>query len=154
MKFIRINRNQFAVKRMCSALEVSEKGYYSWLKRPPSKRKREDQALLVHISTIYESSGRRYGSPKILHELRKQGFQCGHKRVERIMKENKIRSIVTKKRRPYNSSVKAEEASENILNRNFTASAPNKVWVTDITYINAVSGWLYLCVFLDLFSSE
>jgi len=154
MRFIRENRNLFKVKRMCSALGVSEEGYYRWLKRPPSKREREDQVLLDCIIRIHESSGKRYGSPKILEELKKQGFKCGHKRVERLMSENMIKSITIKKRKPRSGSVKPEEASENLLDRNFTVMDRNKVWVTDITYIKTVSHWLYLCVFLDLYSRK
>lgn len=154
MRFIRENRNLFKVKRMCRVLGVSEEGYYRWLKRPPSNRGREDQVILDSIIQIHESSGKRYGSPKILEELKKQGFKCGHKRVERLMSENRIKSIAVKKKKPHGGSVKAEEASENLLNRNFTVMERNKVWVTDITYIKAVSHWLYLCVFLDLYSRK
>ena len=154
MRFIRENRNQFKVKRMCSVLGVSQEGYYRWLKRKPSQRQMEDQKLLDRIIQIHESSGKRYGSPKILDELRKQGFKCGHKRVERLMHENAIKSIIVKKRKPHSGSVKPEEASENLLNRNFTVTERNKVWVTDITYIKAITQWLYLCVFLDLHSRK
>ena len=154
MIFIRKHRNQFTVKRMCSALGVSEKGYYNWLKRPPSNRQRENQIVFDLISAIYEASGKRYGSPKILYELRKRGLKYGHKRIERIMKTNNMRSIVTKKRKPFSGSVKVGEEFENVLNRNFNVPEPKKVWVTDITYIKAVTGWLYLCVFIDLFSRK
>lgn len=154
MRFIREHRNQFTVKRMCSALEVSEKGYYNWLKRPPSNRKKENQIILDRISVIYQASGKRYGSPKILHELKKQGFRYGHKRIERIMKNNNIRSIIMKKRKPFSGSVKIGDESENLLNRNFIVPEAKKVWVTDITYIKAVTGWLYLCVYIDLFSRK
>ena len=154
MRFIRENRNFFKVKRMCSVLGVSEEGYYRWLKRPPSRLQIEDHVLLDHIIRIHESSGKRYGSPKILEELKKQGFTCGHKRVERLMRENRIKSITVKKKRTHGSSVKPEEASENLLNRNFSVMERNKVWVTDITYIKGAFQWLYLCVFLDLYSRK
>lgn len=154
MMFIRENRDNFTVKRMCSALGVSEAGYYRWLKRPPSKRSISDQVLLQAIYEIYKSSNQRYGSPKIWRHLRKQGFVCGHKRVERLMYAQKIRAKVVKKRKPWSGSVRAEDATENLLNRQFSVFAANKVWVTDITYIKAVGGWLYLCVFMDLYSRK
>lgn len=154
MMFIRENRDNFTVKRMCAALGVSEAGYYRWLKRPPSKRSITDHALLQSICEIHESSNRRYGSPKIWRQLRQQGVVCGHKRVERLMCAHKIRAKVVKKRKPWIGSVRAEDAAENLLNRQFSVSAANKVWATDITYIKTVGGWLYLCVFLDLYSRK
>ena len=154
MMFIRENRDTFTVKRMCAALGVSEAGYYRWLKRPPSKRSVANQSLLQAICEIHESSKQRYGSPKIWRQLKQKGFVCGHKRVERLMCAHKIRAKVARKRKPWSGSIKAEEASKNLLDRKFSVSESKKVWVTDITYIKAAGGWLYLCVFLDLYSRK
>lgn len=154
MMFIKSNQRNFTVKRMCAALGVSEAGYYRWSKRPPSRRSISDQILLQAICEVYESSKQRYGSPKIWRQLQLRGFICGHNRVERLMRVHGIRAKVVKKRKPWIGSVRKENAAENILNRNFSASAANKVWVTDITYIKATCGWLYLCVFLDLYSRK
>lgn len=154
MNFIRQHRTEFTVARMCWVLGVTEGGYYRWLKRPPSGRTLEDQRLGEEVERIYSESRKRYGSPKILHEMRKIGFRCGHKRVERLMRARSLRSIVSRKRKPWTGSVKPVEAAANLLNREFSTAAPNLAWVTDITYIRAASGWLFLCAILDLYSRK
>lgn len=137
---------------MCHVFGVSRSGYYDWLHAPESMRDAENRILLSQIKEIYYESKKRYGSPKILIELLKRGYRCGHNRVARIMHENNIRSKVMKKYRPKNKVIKIGEAVSNILNRRFYWVKPDQAWATDITYIPTKSGWVYLCVFLDLCS--
>lgn len=137
---------------MCQALSVSRSGFYSWLKRPESRRQIENRRLDAHIKSIYMKSKRRYGSPKITNELRDIGWKVSKNRVARRMRQAGLRSIVRRKYRPTTDSNHSHPVAPNLLGRNFTASAPDKVWVSDITYIPTKSGWLYLTVFLDLFS--
>ena len=137
---------------MCRVLTVSRSGFYSWLKRPESQRKIENRQLDAHIKSIYMKSKRRYGSPKITYELCSRGWKVSKNRVARRMKQAGLKSIVRRKYRPTTDSKHSHPVAPNLLERNFTASAPDRVWVSDITYIATQRGWLYLTVFLDLFS--
>jgi putative transposase len=137
---------------MCRVLSVSRNGYYRWRKRPESRRAVENKRLDVHIKAIYKKHKGRCGSPKITRELNDNGFKVGKNRVARRMKEAGLRSIVRRKYRPTTDSKHSYPVAANLLQRDFTASAPNTVWVSDITYIATKHGWLYLTIFLDLFS--
>ena len=137
---------------MCRTLSVSRSGYYSWRGRPESRRAMENRRLDAHIKVIYIKRRGRYGSPKITKELHDKGFQVSKNRVARRMREAGLRSIVRRKYRPTTDSKHSHPVAENLLQRDFTATAPDKVWVSDITYIATERGWLYLTVFLDLFS--
>ena len=141
----------FAVEKMCKALKVSKSGYYDWLNRKPSARQINNQEALKLIKQIYEESKGRYGSPKITQELRKSGIQISRPRVARIMKAANIKSIVHKKFKVVTTDSNHNyPVAENLLNRNFTLSTIGKAWVSDITYIKTLEGWLYLTVILDL----
>lgn len=137
---------------MCHVLGVSRSGYYDWLSSPGARRAKENHDLLGQIEEIYSESKGCYGSPKITVELKKRGYYCGHNRVARIMRENGIKSIVVKKFRRKGQVIEIEESASNVLGRRFTWESPNQAWATDITYIPTQSGWVYLCVILDLCS--
>jgi transposase InsO family protein len=137
---------------MCRTLSVSRSGYYSWRQRPESRRAIENRRLDAHIKAIYKKYKGRYGSPKITEELNDMGFEVSKNRVARRMKQAGLRSIVRRKYRPTTDSKHSHPVAENLVQRDFTASGPDKVWVSDITYIATERGWLYLTVFLDLFS--
>ena len=137
---------------MCRILKVSRSGYYSWRRRPESRRARENRRLEAAIKEIYGKSKGRYGSPKITAELRGLGWRVGKNRVAVRMREAGLRSVVRRKFRPTTDSRHEYPVAPNLLDRNFTASRPNQAWVSDITYIRTISGWQYLTVFIDLFS--
>jgi transposase InsO family protein len=149
------NNNKFhSIGKMAKIFGVSKSGYYSWLKRPESKRSKENKKLLNIIKNIYENSKRRYGSPKIYKALLNMGIKCGKNRLIRIMRENNMRSITKKKFKITTNSKHNNPVFNNILNRQFEVEKPNKVWVSDITYIYTNEDWLYLCVIIDLFSRK
>jgi putative transposase len=133
-------------------MSVSRSGFYRWQKRPESGRRIENRRLDAHIKSIYIKSKKRYGSPKITDALRDQGWQVGKNRVARRMKQAGLKSIVRRKYRPTTDSKHSHPVAPNLLQRNFTTSAADRVWVSDITYIATQRGWLYLTVFIDLFS--
>ena len=137
---------------MCRIFSVSRSGYYRWRGRPDSRHSLENKRLDVHIKAIYKQHKGRYGSPKIADELKDRGFRVSKNRVARRMREAGLRSIVKRKYRLTTNSKHSHPVADNLLKRDFTASAPNKVWVSDITYIATDRGWLYLTVFLDLYS--
>lgn len=151
-QFIEQHKQDFPVVVMCRVLAVSESGYYAWRKRLPCQRCREDAQLSQEIHQVFERHQGRYGSPRIYRELKDGGRKIARKRVARLMREadmsarRKRRRVLTTKRDT------AHPVAANILNREFTATAPNTKWVTDITYIPTTAGWLYLAVILDLYS--
>jgi putative transposase len=150
--FMREHKQEFPIKAMCRVLGVSSSGYYCWCSRPKSKRAQEDDRLLCKIESLHSESRNNYGSPKIYRRLRQQGEECNHKRVERLMRQNGIRAKRVKKFKVTTDSRHSEAVADNILTRGFKVSRPDKVWVSDITYVWTDEGWLYLAVFVDLFS--
>ena len=137
---------------MCRVLRVSRSGYYRWLKRKPSRRKLDNQRLDTEIREIYDGSKGRYGSPKITQELRDRGRRVGKNRVAKRMRKAGLRSKIRRKYKVTTNSKHNFAVAPNLLERNFTAPAPDKVWVSDITYLATRTGWLYLTVIIDVFS--
>lgn len=140
--------------RVAKLLNVSRSSYYKWINRPISKRDVEDKALKEKISDIFWSHKQRYGSERIASELKDLGFKCGVKKVNKLMKEQ---NLVAKAKRKFKRTTYSEHnypVSANLLDRNFSINEPNKVWSSDLTYIKTSSGWLYLCIVMDLFSRK
>lgn len=149
--FIKDHQREFPVKPMCRALKVQRSGFYKWLQAPKSGRELEDAKLLAEIRRSFEDSDAAYGSPRIHLDLRDAGFRCGRKRVARLMSRNGLRALRTykqRRRRYFKPSV----VSPNLLKQDFSATAPNEKWVTDITQVRTHEGWLYLAIVEDLFS--
>jgi putative transposase len=150
--FIEREKANHSVTRLCRVLGVSTSGYYAWRRRGRSTRCQADAELTDRIRTIHSSSRGTYGSPRIHAELRAQGVRCGRKRVARRMRAagvvgcHRRRRVRTTQREP-----RALPAPDRVQ-RAFVASAPNRLWTADITYIRTRSGFLYLAVVLDVFS--
>jgi len=141
----------FPVKKMAETLEISRSGYYAWKNLKPSKRYQEELKLLIEIKTIHEKSRETYGVLRITVELNNQGTPCSKNRVARIMKKYHIKAKTKKKFRITTHSNHNKPVSEDLVKRDFTASAKNELWTSDITYIWTREGWLYLAVILDVF---
>ena len=140
------------IATLCRVLGVSSSGYYAWCDRPLSMRARADQALLDQIQAIHERSRGTYGAPRIHAELRAQGVRCGRKRVARLMREA---NLMGAQRRRYRGTTRQDRQAvpaPDLVRRDFTASAPNQLWVADITYVATGEGWLYLATVLDAWS--
>jgi putative transposase len=152
-EFIKAHSKQFTVQAMCSELGVAPSGYYAWLQKPISDRAQEDARLLRLIRASFKASHGIYGAPRIFLDLREAGETCSKHRVERLMRENKIMALHGYRTRHY-SVGKPSVLVPNLVERNFDVAQPNKVWVTDITYIRTWEGWLYLAVVMDLFSRK
>jgi putative transposase len=150
--FIKHHKEEFPVLRMCQVLEVSESGYYAWLKRGPSARKRVDEELGERIEDAYQKNRQVYGSPRLHAELKEQGVHCGRKRVARLMRERGINAQSKRRRMKTTDSRHENPVAPNILARDFTANDPNTKWVTDITGIETGEGWLYLAAIVDIYS--
>lgn len=136
---------------MCRVFRLHPSGFYAWLKTPLSDRAIEDKRLLKLIKGSYVASGATYGSPWIHRDLKDAGETCSVHRVARIMRENKLKAQIGYKRR-YMKGGKLANVADNLLNRAFSPEAPNRVWVSDITYVRTYEGFLYLATVLDLFS--
>jgi putative transposase len=136
---------------MCRVLGVSRSGYYAWRTREPSKRARENEMLNQKIVEIHEQSRGTYGSPRVTEELEAHGFKVDRKRVARRMAELGLSGDLKPKFRNADSEPTAEIAT-NVLERQFGVDEPDRVWVSDITYVWTAVGWLYLAVVLDLYS--
>jgi len=137
---------------MCTTLEVSRSGFYAWLRRGESSRSRENRRLTGLIREEHEKSRQTYGSPRIHAALKARGETCGLNRVARLMQKAEIRSKVKRKFKKTTNSKHAHPVASNLLAQDFSTSAPNEVWVSDITYIWTDEGWLYLASTMDLFS--
>jgi len=153
-RFISDHRETFKVGRMCKLLNVSRSSYYAWLKRPESRRGRENRSLEDKIRVLHRTSHGIYGSPRIHRDLVTTGIRCGKNRVARIMREAGIRSRTKRKFKATTNSKHNLPVAPNLLNQDFTVKAPNLAWVGDITYIPTNEGWLYLAVLLDLYNRE
>ena len=136
---------------MCKSLNVSVSGYYAWLKRKPSARKERDNYLTKKIKSIFEDEKSRAGAPRITQRLNKEGELIGKQRVARLMKENGLRAKASRKYKATTNSNHQLPVAPNLLQQNFTATAANTKWVSDITYCWTEEGWLYLAVVLDLY---
>jgi putative transposase len=150
--FIRREKVHHRVGTLCKVLEVSEQGYYGWLKRGESVRRQIDKQLSAEIRLIYADSKHRYGSPRIYRELKNRGRRVSKKRVERLMSEEYLMAKGRRKFRVTTDSKHDKPCTSDLVRRNFKRKAPNEVWVGDITYLHTKEGWLYLAVFIDLYS--
>jgi putative transposase len=148
-QFIREHAGCWPVRLMCQVLGVSHSGYDDWRDRPESKRALANRQLLGEIRRIEARHGSRYGSPRMHAALRAEGRSCS--RVARLMRANGIRAVAGRRFRPTTTdSHHSLPVAPNLLEQNFHASAPNHVWLADITYIATAEGWLYLAAVLDL----
>ena len=153
-RFIEDHRAVFMVRVMCAVLEVSASGYYAWRGRPESARARGNRALVDAIRRVHADSRRRYGSPRVHATLRAEGSRVGRNRVAHLMRRHGIRARCRRRFRTTTDSNHAFPLAPNLLARQFTAPAPNRVWLADITYVPTEEGWLYLAVVLDLFARK
>jgi len=149
---VRDHQAVFPIATMCRVLRVSLSGFYAWRDRPPSARARRDAEMLTHLRAFHARSDGTYGAPRLIDDLRDIAIHVGQKRVARVMRlgglvgVHRRRGVRTTRRGP------EEHAATDLVQRNFTATGPNQLWVADITYIPTWAGFLYLAVVLDAWS--
>ncbi|MGH7583931.1 MAG: IS3 family transposase, partial [Gemmatimonadales bacterium] len=142
----------FPVATMCRVFRVSPSGFYAWRHRPPSPRAQRDAEILQHLRVFHARSDGTYGAPRLIDDLHDIGIHVGQKRVARVMKlgglagVSRRRAVRTTRRGP------DEHAAADLVRRQFTATAPNQLWVADITYIPTAASFLFLAVVLDAWS--
>lgn len=152
--FIKNHVTKFPVEKMCKVLKVSQSGYYKWLMRTPSKRTLRQAMLVKEIYAIYRLSKGRYGSPRIAKELNMAGIKVSVVLVAKLMQQEHLRSMIRKKYKATTNSSHKYPVVDNVLDRAFTVKEENSVWVSDITYIRTMQGWLYLTTIIDLFDRK
>jgi len=151
--WIKQHRATYPVELMCDVLAVCVSGFHAWDDRPPSARRQRQVALTEKIRAAHTASRQTYGSPRIHRDLLDQGETVCKNTVARLMRHSQIRSVRARRFVPCTTDSKHDHpVAGNVLNRDFTATAPNRKWVCDITYIPTAEGWLYLAATLDLFS--
>jgi putative transposase len=150
--FITEEKVAFPVAALCRLLSVSPSGYYAAQGRPRSRHACRDERLAEQVTEAHLASKRRYGSPRVHAEIKAGGERVGRKRVARLMRENKLSARTRRRFRTTTDSKHDFPIAPNVLERDFTANAPDQAWVTDITFVSTAQGWLYLAVILDLFS--
>jgi putative transposase len=150
--FIRARQAEFGVRAMCRVLRVHFSGFYAWLKEPLSRRAQDDVRQTELIRQAWSESGKVYGYRKLADDLLDQGEHVSENRVARLASMAGIAAQVGYMRRPGRYGGKPAVLTNNTLDRQFEVEAPDRVWVTDITYIKTHEGWLYLSVVIDLFS--
>ena len=151
-RFIEDRRADYPVTIMCDVLGVSPAGYYAWRSRPESRRSAANRDLVDDIKRVHRDTSGRYGSPRIHAELRAQGRGASRGRIERLMRRHGIRAIMARPRRVRTTDSRHDfPIAPNLIERNFAAAAPNRIWLADITYIETDQGWLYLATVMDLY---
>jgi transposase InsO family protein len=150
--FIDAKKAQYPVSALCSVLKVQRSGYYAWLGREEAAHATEDRQLTVEIRAIFAESKKRYGSPRVHRELRKRGTHVCRHRVARLMREQELQARPRRKFVSTTDSRHSLPTPPNVLDRDFNATAPDRAWVGDVTYLRTLEGWLYLAVLLDLYS--
>jgi len=152
--FIHTHRSEFVVEKMCQVLDVSRSGYYRYTTSAVSQRLIENLILLAAIKIIYKKSRRTYGSPRITDALHDLGLSCSRPRVARLMRANGIKAKTKKKDTVTTNSDHSYPIAPNLLNQDFWTNSAHRIWVSDITYIRTLEGWLYLTIILDLYNRK
>jgi putative transposase len=151
--FIAAEKANYPVALMCRALEVNRTSFHDWERRPPSDRSLQDAWLLEQIKQLHETNRRVYGAPRIHAELRLgRGIRVGRKRVERLMKSAQISGLVPRKQGRTTIRVPGVRVADDLVERQFRPTAPNVLWLADITYLRTWEGWLYLAAVQDAYS--
>jgi putative transposase len=151
-RFIREQEGRLPTSRLCRLLCVSRSAYYRWCHQGPSVREERNRALLPLVREIHHQSRHLYGSPRIWDALREQGIRCGRHRIARLMRLHGIRAKTKRRFKVTTHSRQGQPIAADLVQRNFAANAPDRVWTSDITYIRTREGWAYLAVVLDLYS--
>ena len=147
-----MNRAFHSVATMCRVLGVSPSGYYAWRNRGPSQREVTDAALTDRIEALHKRSDGSYGAPRLHKDLKDENWRIGRKRVARLMRNAGIQGVSRRKGTFTTVRDEGRRAEPDLVERDFSADAPDELYVADITYIPTWSGFLYLAIVLDVFS--
>ncbi len=152
--FIQSHSSIFAVKKMCHVFKVSRSGYYHYIHRDMSNRATENSTIIEKIKCIHKQYSGVYGSPRMYEVLKDNGFSCSKPRVARLMRLQGIYAKTSKKFKVTTQSDHKYPISPNLLKQDFKTDSTNKIWISDITYIWTLEGWLYLTTIIDLYNRK
>jgi putative transposase len=151
-RYIDAHRDRFGVEPICRTLQVAPSSYYAARRRPPSARERSDAQLTPKILKVFNDNYRVYGARKLWRQLHREGVRVGRDRVARLMRTLGITGVVRGKTRRTTIADPAATRAPDLVNRQFTATRPNQLWVSDFTYVASWSGTVYVAVVIDVFS--
>jgi putative transposase len=146
------HRDQWGVERICQVLEVAPSTYYAATSRPTSARRLRDEELKVEIARVHKENFGVYGVEKIWRQLNREDIRVGRDRVARLMRELDLEGVVRGKRKRTTMPSELDERPSDLVDRDFRAPAPNRLWVADLTYVNTWSGFVYVAFIIDAFS--
>ena len=152
MSFIDQHRDLFGVEPICQTLQVAPSTYYAAASRPPSPRRLRDEELKVEIARVHKNNFDVYGTEKLWRQLNREGIEVGRDRVGRLMAELELVGAVRGKTWRTTNTSNAGERPADLVERNFTATAPNRLWVADLTYVSTWPGVVYVAFVADVFS--
>ena len=151
-QFIHQHQRHHRVTRLCEVLEVSRSGYYAWDGRGESLRTQANRRLLQRMQHLHLHYRCRYGADKLWRVLRQEGETCGRHRVARLRREQGMEALRRRRFKARYAASHSEPASPNQLHQNFRVRQPDRVWVSDTTFIATRAGWLFLAVVIDLYA--
>ncbi|MCY4555200.1 MAG: IS3 family transposase [Chloroflexi bacterium] len=151
-EFVKANQASWPVRTICRVLGLSASGYYAWVGREPSARARRDGQLVERITTIWRANRKVYGRPRIHAELQAEGERVGQKRIARLMKQAGIEGASRRRSAKTTTRGEASRPAPDLVDRDFSATGADQLWVGDITYVPTWAGFLYLAVVLDAWS--
>jgi len=152
VKFIDAHRERWGVEPICRALQVAPSTYYAAVNRPPSARRQRDEQLKLEIGRVHRENFGVYGIEKVWHQLKREGTPVGRDRVARLMDELDLQGVVRGKRKRTTFPDELSQRPADLVERNFAAAAPNRLWVADLTYVRTWTGFVYVAFVTDVFS--
>jgi putative transposase len=153
VSFINAYRDRWGVEPICKVLQFAPSTYYASISRQPSARQQRDQQLKVEIARVHRDNFGVYGVEKVWRQLNREGIQVGRDRVVRLMDDLDLEGVVRGKRKPITTmSTEVDTRPDDLVERDFTASAPNTLWVADLTYVSTSSDFVYVAFVIDVFS--
>ena len=154
--FIRQQMKAYPVTLICRVMQVSRSGFYDYLRKYNVQGPVDpiQNALEARIKEIFNESKGTYGSRRMVKKLKSEGYDVGRYRIRNLMRKIKLKAKTPKRYKVTTDSNHSYTIAPNVVNRQFSADAPNKLWTTDITYLWTMEGWMYLAVVLDLFSRQ
>jgi putative transposase len=148
-------RKEYPVRELCAVLEVTRSGYYSWRKGHQTAREMSNRLWLERIRRVYKENKERYGSPRVTEQLRREGYACNRKRVERLMRQHGLKALTSRRRRVCTTNSDHDQPiAPNLLLGRSAPARTDEVWVADITYILTAEGWVFLAAVMDLYSRQ
>lgn len=152
-RFIEAEKASYPIALLCRVLAVARAGYYAWRRRGLSQRAQDDTKLAAELARLYQHSRNTYGAPRLHADLKAAGWRVGKKRVARLLRHAGLHGVSRRRRIPRTTITDPTAAvAPNVLQRAFTAAAPDRTWVGDITYLPTAEGWLYLASLVDVYS--